>query len=96
MPCRSWAGVEPDRLRAAVGERVLPQDDLIPHEPIPLDAAQAFIVRAIARAREHRVEHVMPYQLLFAMLEPDDGDIARLIASCGGEVPRLRQMLSHF
>lgn len=91
------AGVDPDRLRAAVGERVLPQDDLVPRDPIPLDAAsQSFVARTVARAREHKVEHVMPHQLLFAMLEPDDGDIARLIASWGGDVPRLRQMLSSF
>jgi hypothetical protein len=91
------AGVDGERLRAAVGDRLLAEDDLIAREPLLLDAAsQAFIARAIARVRERKGENVMPHDLLFAMLEPDDGDAASFFAVCGGDVSTLRRMLSSF
>jgi hypothetical protein len=91
------AGVDGKRLRAALEGRLLAEDDLIPREPLLLDAAsQGFIARAVARVRERKVEHVMPHDLLFAMLEPDDGEAATFFASCGGDVSTLRRMLSSF
>jgi len=79
------------------GERLLAEDDLIPREPLLLDAAsQAFIARTIALVRERKLEDVMPYHLLFAMLEPEDGEAARFFVSCGGDVATLRQRLSSF
>lgn len=91
------AGVDGERLRAALEGRLLAEDDLIPREPLVLDAtSQEFIARAVARVRERKIEHVMPHDLLFAMLEPDDGEAATLFASCGGDVSTLRRMLSSF
>jgi hypothetical protein len=91
------AGVNGERLRAAVGGRLLAEDDRIPRGPLLLDAtSQAFIARTIALVRERKMEHVMPHHLLFAMLEPDDGEIATFFASCGGDVSTLRWMLSSF
>jgi len=91
------AGVDGERLRAALEGRLLAEDDLIPREPLLLDAtSQGFIARAVARVRERKIEQVMPHHLLFAMLEPDDGEAARFFASCGGDVSTLRRMLSSF
>lgn len=91
------AGVDGKRLRAALEGRLLAEDDLIPRERLLLDAtSQGFIVRAVARVRERKIEHVMPHHLLFAMLEPDDGEAATFFASCGGDVSTLRRMLSSF
>lgn len=91
------AGVDGERLRAALEGRLLAEDDLIPREPLLLDAtSQGFIARAIACVRERKIEHVMPHHLLFAMLEPDDGEAATFFASCGGDVSMLRRMLSSF
>ena len=84
-------------MRAAVGGRLVGEDDRVPCGPLLLDAtSQAFIARAIARVRERKMEHVMPHDLLIAMLEPDDGEIAKFFASCGGDVSTLRRMLSSF
>jgi ATP-dependent Clp protease ATP-binding subunit ClpC len=91
------AGVDGERFRAALEGRLLAEDDLIPREPLLLDvASQGFIARAVARVREQKIEHVMPHHLLFAMLEPDDGEAATFFASCGGDVSTLRRMLSFF
>ena len=90
-------GIDGERLRALVGDRLLAEDDLIPRAPLLLDAAcQAFIGRAVALVREHKMEEVMPHHVLFAMLEPDDGEAARFFSSCGGDVSTLRRMLSSF
>jgi hypothetical protein len=90
-------GVDGELLRAALEGRLLAEDDLIPREPLLLDAtSQGFIARAVARVREQKIEHVMPHHLLFAMLEPDDGEAATFFASCGGDVSALRRMLSSF
>lgn len=91
------AGLDGERLRAALEGRLLAEDDLIPREPLPLDAtSQGFVVRAVARVREQKIEHVMPHHLLFAMLEPDDGEAATFFASCGGDASTLRRMLASF
>jgi hypothetical protein len=91
------AGIDGDLLRAAVEGRLLAEDDLIPREPLPLDAtSQTFIARTIALVREQKMEEVMPHHLLFAMLEPDDGEAAKFFAACSGDVSTLRRMLSSF
>jgi ATP-dependent Clp protease ATP-binding subunit ClpA len=91
------AGIDGERFRGALEGRLLAEDDVIPHEPLLLDAtSQGFIARAVARVHERKVEHVMPHDLLFAMLEPDDGEAATFFASCGGDVSTLRRMLSSF
>jgi hypothetical protein len=91
------AGVDGELLRAALQGRLLAADDLVPREPLLPDAtSQAFIARAFALCRERKGEHVMPHHLLIAMLESDEGELARFFASCGGDVSMLRQMLSSF
>lgn len=93
----SAAGVDGERLRAALEGRLLAEDDVLPRAPLLIDArSQAFIARAVARVRERKIEHVMPHHLLFAMLEPDDGEAATFFASCGGDVSALRRVLSSF
>lgn len=91
------AGIDGERLRTALEGRLLAEDDVIPREPLLLDApSQGFIARAVAHVRERKIEHVMPHHLLFAMLEPDDGEAATFFASCGGDLSTLRRMLSSF
>lgn len=98
MPVPMGAGgVDGERLRAALEGRLLPPDDRIPRGPLLLDAAsQAFIARTIALVREQKMVDVMPHHLLYAMIEPEDGEVARFFASCGADVSTLRRMLSSF
>jgi hypothetical protein len=91
------AGIDGDCLRASLEGRLPAENDLISRDPLPLDAmSQAFISRTVELVRERKMEEVMPHHLLFAMLEPDEGETARFFAACGADVSMLRRRLSSF
>ncbi|MES2177992.1 MAG: Clp protease N-terminal domain-containing protein [Gemmatimonadota bacterium] len=95
IPILSVAADNGERLRTALDGRLLSGDDLVSGAPFPLAAtSEACIARAFDLVRERKMEGVMPHNLLLAMLEPEDGEVAEFLASCGCDVTSLRRMLS--
>ena len=78
------SGMDLDRFRRDVQHRALPSDDRVDRPALPLDSdAQAMIQRAIAIATEHRRPIVDTVFLLYALIEPDDGVAADILARYG-------------
>jgi len=86
-------GVQLARLRAEVGDRLLPPTDKLERNKLLLNAAsQDAIRRAAARARERRREHVTLTHVLRALL--DDDGVANWVANLGGDVIRIGESLA--
>jgi hypothetical protein len=87
-------GVDADRIRADLGDRVRPDQPRAERPKLPLHPdAQAAVQAMIASATERRRELVTVYHLLHALVRSESGPVAALLARYGASVGRLREEL---
>ena len=85
------SGVELDRFRADVWDRVNVSDDVVERRKLPLDpASQALIKAAIAVATERGRESLQGLHLLYVLTEDEHGPLAELLARYGSSAAILR------
>ncbi|HTR78646.1 MAG TPA: Clp protease N-terminal domain-containing protein, partial [Gemmatimonadaceae bacterium] len=97
LPYLSAGGVDLDRLRSAIGGRVLPADDRVHRPRLPLAAdVRAAVERAVAVAAERRRDAVSGSHLLHGLIDNEASDVARLLVSAGASLSRLRRELARF
>jgi hypothetical protein len=86
-----YGGMDVDRLRADVNERMHAADDRIDSGPrLPRNAdAQAIVAAAIAAAAERRHNLVTEFYLAYALIRDEQGAAARLVTRYGGHPSKL-------
>jgi hypothetical protein len=90
-----WSGMDTDRFRADVGHRVLPTDDLLDGETLPLDADAHAVMQAATRiATAAKREAVQSHHLLFALLNDGNGVAVSTMARYGGSVDKVNEYLA--
>jgi hypothetical protein len=94
MQVMQHAGVDLERLRAAIGDRVLPSADRLQRTALPLDtAAQDVMCAAIAIARARRRELVTTPHALRALADTEDAFLCDLLTRCGSNLARFAERL---
>jgi hypothetical protein len=85
------SGVDLDRFRAHVWDRVSINDNVVDRPKLPLNAAsQAIIQAAIAIATEKRRETLQGLHLLYALTQDERGPLAELLARYGSSAATLK------
>ena len=88
------SGLDLDRFRTDVADRVRPGGDRVQRPRLPMDAdAQAAIRDAVAIATERRGHAVSPLHLLYALTRSGQSVAARLVERYGGSIERLNTAL---
>jgi hypothetical protein len=88
------SGMDLERFVADFKDRLLPREDRIACEPLPLRADSQDLMRmAIASATERRREVVNSTNLLYAMTKSGQGVAAELLARYGGDVGLMNERL---
>jgi hypothetical protein len=88
------SGVDLDRFRAHVWERINVKDDIVDRPKLPLNpASQTMINAAIAVATEKHREQLQGLHLLYALTQDDHGPLASLLARYGSSAATLKDKM---
>jgi hypothetical protein len=86
--------IDVDRLRAIIGDRVLPVDDRVERAKLPLaPAARDAIHSAIERIRSRRQDVVASTDLVLALIDVDSGFLTDLLGRSGSNIEELREVI---